>query len=195
MRCLIVPCLLVVATEIVVANPLDSEYRAASLFVSLLDGDLPQESSCTNVWVTPKSFVHEEGITNYVTLAGSRRTDRGELYFMDCHSNEGLGDATVCICSNRIAALEELCLPIVAFSSMPIDMKASSYSVTVSSNGLLRIVGTIQNENIAMYAFGNASIRFEGANAPKRALALFRAGGVEIPADQESPAPEPTPEP
>ena len=161
------------------------EYQAASLFAALIGADNPSTVSPTNTWVPPSSFVFPDDETNVVSIAKVRNTAKGSSFFVDCRSSQNNYDATINVCSNRTLALEELCFPIVAFSSMPTEMIASGYSSQTSECGVIEIsaVGSI-NES-SMIAFGNISVRTSGGNSKNFALALLRAGGVDIPDEPE----------
>ena len=173
-----------------IAVPFDSEYRIATHFVGSLGLELERISCSTNDWNAPPFFICAPGETNFVTLANSRETERGKLVFVDCVSTNHSGNAMICVCSNRVAALEELCFPVVAFSSMPVEMKVAKFNASVSNLGVVEIADLTAPDNKAMFSFGNVAIRYEGTNARLHAVALLRAGGVDIPEDSSPPEPD-----
>ena len=77
---------------------------------------------------------------------------------------------------------------------MPTEMIASGYSSQTNECGVIEIsaVGSI-NES-SMIAFGNISVRTSGGNSKNFALALLRAGGVDIPDEPEPQDPNLDPE-
>ncbi|MBR4614331.1 MAG: hypothetical protein IKO55_01880 [Kiritimatiellae bacterium] len=57
-------------------------------------------------------------------------------------------------------------------------------------------ISAVESVNdLSLIAFGNISIQASGGNSKNFALALLRAGGVDIPAEPESPEPNPEPNP
>ena len=171
------------------------EYQAASLFAALIGADNPATASPTNTWVPPSLFVFPDDETNIVSITRIRNTAKGSSFFVNCRSSQNNYDATINVCSNRTFALEELCFPIVAFSSMPMEMIASGYSSQTNECGLVEISAVESVNDLSLIAFGNISIQASGGNSKNFALALLRAGGVDIPAEPESPEPNPEPNP
>lgn len=157
------------------------EYQAASLFSALIGADNPATVSPTNTWVPPSLFVFPADETNIVSIAKVRNTAKGSSFFINCRSSQNNYDATINVCSNRTLALEELCFPIVAFSSMPIEMIASGYSSQANESGVIEISAVGNVNDLSLIAFGNISVQTFGSNSKNFALALLRAGGVDIP--------------
>ena len=115
----------------------------------------------------------------------------GVKHVLRCSTSNETANASVNVCTNEISALLELCLPCVAFSSMPVETIALGYSATNHENGVTELCKRNETNTLALLSCGNVSIRFEGEDSRNRALALLRAGGVVIPDMPESPEPNP----
>ena len=176
------------------ADMFDSEYESAGILSALLMTNSVQHSSNTCEWTAPEYFVSTNGVTNAVVVAGTRETPNGQSIFLDLSSTAGSAEASIHVCTNAASAIQELCFPLVAFSSMPLDMIASRFTLAETPEGLNEIL-VVQPalediDRLAMLTFGNLSIRYEGEHAHANALALLRAGGLNIP---NSPPPSPNP--
>ncbi len=169
----------------------ETEYNAARQFVSCLGVSFDSGTSETNSWATPAFFVCQDEATNSVLVERTVPLPSGIRYVLQCSRSNETATATVNICTDQASAVTELCLPCVAFASAPVDMIATAYCATNHSSGVTQIMTINDKHESALLSYRNISIRFQGHDPYVRAVALLRAGGVEIP---DEPAPQ-NPEP
>ena len=171
----------------------ETEYAATRQFLACLGVALDSAGAQTNSWTEPIVFASQGGNTNLVHVEKTVAIPSGIRHVVRCSYSNESASASVNICTNQVSAMMELCLPCVAFSSAPVDMIASTYSITNAANGITCIMRNGDEQETALLAYHNISIRFQGADPYNRAVALLRAGGVAIP---DEPVPQnPDPEP
>ena len=169
----------------------ETEYKAANRFVCHVGVSVASGTNSTNSWNAPEFFVFPNATTNSVVVDKTVMMPSGVKHVLRCSTSNETANASVNVCTNEISALLELCLPCVAFSSMSEEMIARGYSATNHENGVTELCKRNETNRLALLSYGNVSIRFEGEDSRNRALALLRAGGVDIPAEPESPEPNP----
>ncbi len=179
------------STSLAEVDCLASEYDSAMFFAGFLG--LHSTMIATNhfTWGPPASFV-SGNITN--VLKSQTRFDLQDCsrFGVDYMGNGHSFSASVCVCSNSTVTLRELCLPLVAYSSAPIDFLADSYVAITNSYGSNCIHRKVNSEsidpNFVRLCHGNIVLSVDGENPMELALALLRAGGVNIP-DETQPEP------
>ena len=70
-------------------------------------------------------------------------------------------------------------------------MIASTHSIANATNRIMQIIKSEDKQETAFLTYHNVSIRFQGHDPYNQAVALLRAGGVEIPDGSENPNPDP----
>lgn len=169
----------------------ETEYRAANQFLYKVGIPIVSETHLTNSWSNPGVFISRDGTTNSVLVEKTVTMPSGLKHVLRCSASNETADVSVNVCTNESSALLELCLPCVAFSSMPEEKIALGYSVTNYENGVIELCKRSEQQTLSLLSYGNVSIRFEGEDSRNRALALLRAGGVDIPDESETPEPNP----
>ena len=174
----------------------DSEYGKADQLVYALG--LGQDSELTNLctWTLPLFFVSDNGETNVVSRTSFSSSNGSIRTGLSYSSPSSSGKACVYASTNHFAALRELLFPTIAFSSSSVSSHTNKFVASTTDFGMVLISGKEPdgslNENNIRVCIGNVAVFVEGDQPLPSALALLRAGGVDIPDDppRSSPAPE-----
>lgn len=169
----------------------ESEYRATSQFLHRVGVSIALETHLTNSWNNPGFFVSLDGTTNSVVVEKTVPMPSGIKHVLRCSASGETAEVSVNVCTNEFSALLELCLPCVAFSSMPVEMIALEYSATNHENGVTELCKRQEPQTLSLLSYGNISIRYVGEDSRNQALAILRAGGVDIPDEAEPQIPDP----